>query len=84
MPEREDSAKHLHVGGRRFRLPPSRAARVAIGIGLVIAGLFGWLPVLGFWMIPLGFLVLSYDVPLVARWRQRTEDWWARRRKPRE
>jgi len=42
-------------------------ARQIIGVLLVIGGLFGFLPVLGFWMIPLGILVLSVDF----RWARR-------------
>ena len=41
-------------------------------------GLLGFLPVLGLWMVPLGLLVLSYDVPGVRRWRRRFEVWFFR------
>jgi hypothetical protein len=47
---------------------------------LVGGGLLGFLPVLGFWMIPLGFLVLSVDLPVVRRWRRQMTVWWYRRR----
>jgi SSS family solute:Na+ symporter len=47
---------------------------------LVGGGLLGFLPILGFWMIPLGFLVLSIDVPALRRWRRQLEVWWCRRR----
>ena len=51
-------------------LPPG--ARLAAGALLVAAGLFGFLPVLGFWMIPLGVMVMVLDVPplrkRVLRW----------------
>jgi len=39
--------------------------------------------VLGFWMIPLGLLVLSHDFATVRRWRRRLTVWWARRRQAR-
>lgn len=39
----------------------SSAVRVTVGVLLLIGGLLGALPVLGFWMIPLGLLVLSID-----------------------
>ena len=45
--------------------------RMGLGILLVIAGILGFLPVLGFWMIPLGLLILSHDLPTVRRWRRR-------------
>ena len=63
----------IRVGNRKFKLPQSRLARILIGVLLVIGGILGFLPILGFWMIPLGVLVLSYDLPLVRRWRRRLE-----------
>lgn len=41
--------------------------RVGVGVLLVVGGLLGALPVLGFWMVPLGLLVLSVDF----RWARR-------------
>ena len=73
--ERFDSEKnHIH-------LPRSRLVRMAIGVGLVLGGVLGFLPVLGFWMIPLGLLVLSVDLPIVRRWRRQLVVWWERRRR---
>ncbi len=40
---------------------PNRAFRITVGILLVIGGLLGALPVLGFWMLPLGLVLLSVD-----------------------
>ncbi|TDH39174.1 hypothetical protein E2A64_08900 [Pseudohoeflea suaedae] len=56
--------------GRRFALPRARSARLATGTALVVGGCLGFLPVLGFWMIPLGLLVLSQDVPRIRRMRR--------------
>jgi len=53
--------------------PNSRAGRVVLGVALIIGGILGFLPVLGFWMIPLGLLVLSVDFPAVRRFRRRYE-----------
>ena len=61
----------FHIGSRHFRLPHRPRARIALGAGLVAGGILGFLPVLGFWMIPLGLLVLSQDLPAVRRWRRR-------------
>jgi hypothetical protein len=36
--------------------------------------------VLGFWMIPLGLLVLSVDLPVVRRWRRQLTVWWHRKK----
>lgn len=62
-------------------MPRSRGLRIAIGVLLVLFGCVGFLPVLGFWMIPLGLLVLSYEFSAVRRWRRRFVVWWERRRK---
>jgi len=42
--------------------------------------MLGFLPVLGFWMIPLGLLVLSYEFHLVRRMRRRMVVRWERRK----
>ena len=55
--------------------------KVPYPIPLVLGGLLGFLPVLGFWMIPLGLLVLSIDIPIVRRWRRQLAVWWHRDRK---
>lgn len=57
-------------------LPRSQLARIIIGGTLVIGGMLGFLPVLGFWMIPLGLLVLSIDFPIVRRWRRKLVRRW--------
>jgi hypothetical protein len=75
-------ARKIAVFGREFTMPRSRGLRIAIGVVLVILGIFGFLPILGFWMIPLGLLVLSYEFATVRRWRRRAVVWWERRRRP--
>ncbi|WP_353844866.1 hypothetical protein [Rhizobium sp. CSW-27] len=70
----------LRLGSFETPLPKSRAGRIAIGAGLVGGGCLGFLPVLGFWMIPLGLIVLSQDLASVRRRRRRLSLWWARRR----
>ena len=72
--------KSVKLGRWRIRLPNHPAIRIALGVLLVVAGFLGFLPILGFWMLPLGFLVLSHDLPLVRRQRRRIALWWARRR----
>lgn len=69
----------VRVADRELPLPRSRIARIAIGVGLVFFGILGFLPILGFWMVPLGLVVLSIDVPIVRRWRRRAEVWVLRR-----
>lgn len=48
-----------------------RGLRLLLGILMIIGGVFGFLPVLGFWMIPLGVLVAAMDIKLVCRWLRR-------------
>ena len=51
-----------------------RGGRFVLGLLLMVGGLFGFLPILGFWMLPLGIMVASFDVRLF--WR-----WWSLRRR---
>jgi hypothetical protein len=41
--------------------------RTVIGILLTIGGVLGFLPVLGFWMIPLGVAVIALDFKVISR-----------------
>ncbi|AZO29807.1 MULTISPECIES: hypothetical protein [Mesorhizobium] len=75
-------ARKITILGREFTMPRSRGARIAIGVLLTVGGILGFLPILGFWMIPLGLLVLSYEFALVRRHRRRFVVWWQRRRRP--
>ncbi|MFD1326975.1 hypothetical protein [Mycoplana ramosa] len=68
------------IGPFRQRLPQSRILRMVVGILLIFFGMLGFLPVLGFWMIPLGLLVLSHDSPLIRRQRRKLAVWWATRK----
>nr|WP_223385684.1 hypothetical protein [Oricola cellulosilytica] len=52
-------------------VPGSRQGRMVLGSFLIIGGVVGFLPVVGFWMLPLGVLVLSQDIPAVRRWRRK-------------
>ena len=70
----------IKLGNREFHLPRSRLVRLVIGLLLIVGGLLGFLPVLGFWMIPLGLLILSVDLAVVRRYRRRFEVWLGRRR----
>jgi hypothetical protein len=52
------------------RIPPG--IRSAAGLLLMAAGLLGFLPVLGFWMLPLGAVIAISDFPPL---RRRMERW---------
>ena len=45
--------------------------RLPIGAALIGGGLLGFLPILGFWMIPLGLVVCLAGIPQVRRWVNR-------------
>jgi hypothetical protein len=77
----EPPQREIKIGRYSIKLPASRLWRIALGGALVFCGIVGFLPILGFWMIPLGLFVLSIDIPIVGRWWQKLQDWWARRNK---
>jgi hypothetical protein len=79
MVENTQQNGSVRLGSYRVPLPRSRLLRVVIGVGLVLGGFVGFLPILGFWMVPLGLLVLSIDIPRVRRWRRRFAVWFSRR-----
>ena len=66
----------IKLGSYSFTLPDWAPARIAIGVVLILCGFLGFLPVLGFWMVPLGIAVLSYDIPRVRLFRQKIMAWW--------
>lgn len=76
----DHSTHEIVIGSFRRKLPQSRAVRTLIGIVLIFFGVLGFLPVLGFWMIPLGLLVLSHDSPFLRRQRRKLAVWWASRK----
>ncbi|HXK54544.1 MAG TPA: hypothetical protein PK405_07650 [Hyphomicrobiales bacterium] len=77
------SQRKLRLGRYTMALPASRLARIGLGIVLVIGGILGFLPIVGFWMIPLGIIVLSYDIAFIRRLRRKGWSWWQRRSRPR-
>lgn len=63
----------------KVRLPHSKLGRLGLGWGLVLGGILGFMPVLGFWMLPLGLAILSVDNPSIRRRRRRLTVWWLRK-----
>jgi len=51
--------------------PRSRIARLIVGTGLIIGGSLWFLPVLGWWMLPVGIAILSTDYPRIRRMRRK-------------
>ena len=58
------------------KVPPG--LRSLLGVVLIIGGFFGFLPILGFWMIPLGGVLIALDIPPLRRrlvaWLDRDQD----------
>ena len=52
---------------RWMRKPELRWLRLIVGVLLVLFGFAGFLPILGFWMVPLGLIMLAQD----SKWLQR-------------
>ncbi len=72
----------IKLGSYSFMLPDWAPARIAIGFVFICMGFLGFLPVLGFWMIPIGIAILSYDIPRVRLFRQKVMAWWRGRKSP--
>jgi hypothetical protein len=43
-----------------------------LGVVSLVLGVFGFLPIVGFWMIPVGIALIALDVP---PWRRRLRGW---------
>lgn len=71
-----------------LRQPWAMLIRIPLGLILTAGGLVGFLPVLGFWMLPLGLLLLAIDLPflqrpmngLILRGERRYKNWQRARR----
>lgn len=73
----DDVNHHLHRNslhlpewrGRHVRGVASgtRWVRIPVASLFIVGGLFGFLPVVGFWMVPLGLLLLAVDLPFLRR-----------------
>jgi hypothetical protein len=62
-------APHLPAWGvrwlRRIRSRAATIVRIPLAVVLIAAGFVGFLPILGFWMIPLGLALIALDVPFL-------------------
>ena len=52
---------------RWLRHPASRWIRIPVGVLFILGGVFSILPGLGIWMLPLGLLLIAYDVPALRK-----------------
>lgn len=69
--------KKLVLGGLYYGEKLPVYLRLPLGIVLCIGGVLGFLPVLGFWMLPLGLLLIGLCIPgidrRIQRWMHKTQ-----------
>jgi hypothetical protein len=58
-----------------LRSPSARPVRMPAGVLFCVGGALGALPLLGFWMLPAGVLLLAEDVPPLRRATGRMLAW---------
>jgi hypothetical protein len=63
-----------------LRAPSNRWLRIPTGLFLTVGGVLWFLPILGFWMLPIGLALLADDVPPLTLVRRRMLDWIERHR----
>ena len=51
--------------------PEARWVRIPTAVALMLGGVFGFLPILGLWMLPIGALLIGEDIPPVCRFTLR-------------
>lgn len=74
----------IKFGNHYVGVPRTALMRLILGIALILGGVLGFLPIVGFWMIPLGLGVLSYDFHWARRLRRkflRAYGRWERKRR---
>ncbi|PPB82143.1 hypothetical protein LV82_00065 [Albidovulum inexpectatum] len=74
QPADRQGQKTMRMRIRRWLVRINRSVppglRVVVGLLLIVGGIFGFLPVLGFWMIPLGIGVAWLDLRALCRLRK--------------
>jgi hypothetical protein len=81
--------QHLPTWLARFlhwlRQPQMLAVRIFVCVLLIAGGILSFLPILGFWMLPLGLMIIAQDLPLLQpplvrlfRWTERKWENWQR------
>lgn len=68
-----DGKHRIKLFGKTLPLPQSVWLRRILGGGLIVGGVFSFLPVLGVWMLPLGLIILSRDSKRIRRIRRKSE-----------
>lgn len=60
----KDTIRRTATWGEK-NVPPG--IRSLLGVVLVIGGFLGFLPIFGFWMLPLGAALIALDIPPLRR-----------------
>ncbi len=64
----------------RLLHPEARGIRRPLGVIMIFGGLCGFLPILGFWMLPVGLILIGEGIPVVKRVTLRAlgalQGWW--------
>ncbi len=75
-------ARFLHW----LRQPHMLIARIFVCLLLIVGGVLSFLPILGFWMLPLGLIIIAQDLPFlqpplvrVVQWIERKWGSWRSR-----
>jgi hypothetical protein len=65
---------------RWLRRPSQRLLRICAGLLLIVGSFLSILPMFGLWMLPVGLVLLSEDVPVLRQAIDRVLEWVERRR----
>ena len=77
--------KRVRIANHSLKVPGNPTVRRLLGFALITGGILGFLPVLGFWMVPLGLIILSIDSSRIRRLRRQAEvkyGAWLKKRYP--
>ena len=83
MPKRQSGLKrqtkafsYRVLAWAKTKLPPG--IRSLVGLLFMVGGVFGFLPILGFWMFPLGLALIALDLTptrkTIERWMERLKE----------
>ena len=71
--QRKMPVSHRVLSWGKNRPPPG--VRSIVGVLFMVGGVFGFLPILGFWMLPLGLALIALDLPPlrkpIERWMEK-------------
>lgn len=69
----------FHQRYHSLKATKNHRLRKTVGVVLVLGGLLGFLPILGYWMLPIGLTLLAVDWAWARRLSRRLRVWYGRR-----